>query len=124
MSAQKRSSSPARRRSPDKPAKAVDIDLDAARKARAEQRAKSGRGVPSFKVGGERYELPAELPVEVLEGFGRAVTDEDPLAVFDALDVLLGAKRDDIIKEHELSFDDLQTLLEGAMDAYGVEAGK
>lgn len=112
------------RRTPDKPASARTIDLDAARKARQAERAKKGDGTPTFTVGGDSYELPPELPVEVLDGFGRAAAEEDPMAVFEALEVLLGDNYDDVVKKHKLSFDDVMVLLEASLEGYGVNAGK
>lgn len=101
------------------------IDLDAARKARAESRAKAGIGSPVIKVDGKTYDLPAELPIAVLDGFaslsggGDGGGDLEAVeALGDVLSALLGggANYDALVNEHALTLDDLGYIIGEAYD--------
>lgn len=106
------------------------IDLDAARKARAEARGVVGG--PVVVLEGEEFELPAELPMGALASFGAlfavaANGDEDSDRVhLEALGSLeetassLFGGAWGRLKEKGLSFPDLEVLLEGALAAYGI----
>lgn len=91
------------------------IDLDAARAARREGK---GEG-PVLKFGGKEYQLPPELPYEALEPI-RGMSDPDTAAgaMVDLMKALLGRHYDEV--KSELSFDDLEAFVEGAMVEYGV----
>lgn len=93
----------------------MTIDLDAARAARREGK---GKG-PVLKFGGKEYQLPPELPFEALEPI-RGMSDPDSAAgaMVDLIKALLGQYYDEI--KGDLSFDDLEAFVEGAMEEYGV----
>lgn len=91
------------------------IDLDAARAARRE-----GKGLgPVLVFGGKEYQLPAELPFEALEPI-RGLSDSSTAAggMVDLVKALLGQHYEEV--KAELSFDDLEAFVEGAMREYGV----
>lgn len=93
----------------------MTIDLDAARAARREGK---GEG-PVLKFEGKEYQLPPELPYEALEpiqGINNPATAAG--AMVDLMKALLGPYYDEI--KSELSFDDLEAFVEGAMQEYGV----
>jgi hypothetical protein len=91
------------------------IDLDAARRARAEQRGDP----PVVVVGGKEYELPAELPGEVVTSFGLVVRG-DVSALDSAIGSLFGDKFGEI-KAVGLSWEDEKYLLESVLEEYGFE---
>lgn len=91
------------------------IDVDAARRARAE-----ARGEPlAVMIGGTEYDLPAELPADVVHHFGR-VAAGDVTALEDALEVLFAGNLA-AIKAEGLSWEDEKFLLEAALEEYGFE---
>lgn len=126
----------------DVPAKASkSIDLDAARAARAEAKRQKAEEtgeefeLPHVILGGERYDLAAELPVGALTAFGAlfavAAGDEDDedgtrvnLEALGSLEDAASSLFGDTwpkLKGHGLSFEDLEVLLDGALGAYGIE---
>ncbi len=87
-----------------------EFDLDAAREERAKKRADEGWVPPVLRLGGQRYELPAEIPVEVL--FRIVAGDAKG-----ALEVLLG----DLFGEfwgRGPSRDDVRVTVEWVLDTY------
>lgn len=93
----------------------MTIDLDAARAARREGK---GKG-PVLIFGGKEYQLPPELPYEALEPIrGMSSSETAAGAMVDLMKALLGQYYDEI--KTELSFDDLEEFVEGAMSEYGV----
>lgn len=98
------------------------IDLDKARAARMEAK---GTG-PVIKLGGEEYQLPVEMPYSVLEAMAPLADDnpEDnaaPGALTGLAKALLGEHYEAIAPQ--LSVDDLNALIEGVMEEYGVADG-
>lgn len=91
------------------------IDLDAARKARAEQRGEP----PVVILGGAEYELPAELPAGVVTAFGMVMRgDVSQLDV--ALAELFGDRLAEL-KANRLSWDDEKELLDQTLNEYGFD---
>lgn len=93
------------------------IDLDKAKAARAEA---AGTG-PIVKVGGVEYQLPAEMPFGVLAAFrGLASGKEDEAAgaLVDAAEAILGEHYPAI--RPQLSLADLDALITGVLEEYGV----
>jgi hypothetical protein len=107
------------------------IDLDAARAARREAKGES----IAIRFGGEEFVLPPELPFDVAEHLGGIaaqsgdgkLTDEQEAqrnaavttAMVGVMKALLGEQWDGF-RKHQPSFDDLQVLLDGALNAYGM----
>lgn len=89
------------------------IDLDAARAARAEKLGPA----PTVVVGGESFDLPRELPADVVTAYGLAARG-DVTGIFDALEQLFGATAWAKIKVG-LSWDDAAFLLEESTKLYG-----
>lgn len=116
------------------PAKTKTIDLDAARKARREARGDGGE-TPHVIIGGERIPLPEELPADALTAIGGLMIvgegdEANELAKLGALAGLNEAAESFFgdawpkIKAHGLSLDDLEVLLSGAFEVYGVNLGE
>ena len=96
------------------------IDLDAARKARDEERRSQGIDAPPVAViGGTEYVLPAELPADVVTSFGMVVRG-DVAALEDAMSALFAGNLP-AIKAHGLSWEDEKYLLEETLKEYGFE---
>lgn len=97
------------------------VDLD---KKRAERREAQGEG-PKVVFGGITYELSPEVPYDVLEAFrGLALGGEHtPAALADIARALLG-KHYEAFRSTDPppSLDDLNELIGGVMEEYGVEA--
>jgi len=118
----------------------TDLDLNAARAARAEARGESSN---VLVVGDDRYALPAEMPAAVLDGFMRANAG-DFSGVIDALRLVFGTRTelvdsvvegeppipvvtaiyDELVVTHHLTMDDLVWVLEHVMSSYGVTLGE
>lgn len=92
------------------------IDLDAARRARAEERGDP----PVVVVGGKEYPLPAEMPADVVTAFGM-VARGDVAALNGALLELFGEENLAAIKATGLSWDDEKFLFESAVEEYGFD---
>ena len=107
------------------------VDLDAARAARREAK---GEAV-IIRFGGEDFALPPELPLDVTDaltelqnasptGEASELTDEQGArvmtAMVDFIKVLMGEEGWTRFNAHRPSFDDLEGLLGGVMDAYGM----
>lgn len=119
------------------PAKSKTIDLDAARKARREARGDGGE-TPNVLIGGERIQLPEELPADALAAIGGLMIldaggDANELAQLGALAGLTDActaffgdayERIRAAAPGGLSLDDLEVLLGGAFEVYGVNLGE
>lgn len=91
------------------------IDLD---KARAERGTKTG---PKFKLDGVEYQLAGEMPANVLEAFKGMASDDNAAqagAMSDVARALLGQHYDTVAAS--LSVEDLNVLVSGIMDEYGV----
>jgi hypothetical protein len=109
------------------------IDLD---KLRARRREGRQAAIP-LVVDGKRYELPAELPLTVLDslaalGPAGATSAADPNAnpeellegMRGILDDLLGADTAKaLVREHRLTMDDLLELIDELLARYGFEDG-
>jgi hypothetical protein len=96
------------------------IDLDAARAARREAK---GEG-PRVIFGGISYELSPELPFGVLEAMRELMSDDNekaPGALVDLTRALLG-EHYDAFKATQPTVDDLNELIGGVMEEYGVES--
>lgn len=98
------------------------IDLDARRAARAEKRGDTQPDVVA--VGGDTYELPVELPVGVIDAFGRA-SSGDLSGFTDGVKALVGDEAfGELMARHHLSMEDLEVILTAAMETYGVRLGE
>lgn len=86
------------------------IDLDAARKARAEARGKQER--KELKIAGKRYTLPVECPVD----YSIFLVEGDPRL---ALRALVGDKWQEIWQSG-LSIEDMNELTIQIADLYGL----
>ncbi len=91
------------------------INLDTARAARAE----TLKEAPVIVLDGKEYRLPPELPFVVLEAF-RGIGDEAsaPGALADVAEGLLGEHYAEL--RTKLTIDDLNELIGGVMEQYGV----
>lgn len=94
------------------------INVDAARAARQSKRDDDDPVV--VIIGGERFKLPAELPLEVLSAFGEMARTRDASMIQAGLTELLGDKAYEAGRPWSL--DDAMEVLESALDAYGIEA--
>lgn len=95
----------------------MTVDLDEARAARKEAQ---GEG-PVLKLDGKEYKLPPELPYEVLESIRGLQSPETAAgALVDFTRAILGKDYEKI--KTKLSFNDLETLVEGIMKDYGITA--
>lgn len=95
------------------------IDLD---KARAARREELGSG-PVVIFGGQEHELSPELPFGVLDAM-RGLTlgdDHAPGALHDVAKALLGEHFEAFLATHP-SVEDLNELIGGVMEEYGVKA--
>lgn len=98
------------------------IDIGARRRARAE-----ARDEPAAVVvipgpdGDETFELPAELPLNILEAFGK-ITAGDPAGFPEAMAELFGDEQWAHIRTLGLSLDDLEVILEEGFDSFGIDA--
>lgn len=88
------------------------IDLDAARKARAE----AAGDAPTLIFGGRTIALPNELPALFLDHIAAERLTE-------ALRTILAAEDLEHIFAQNLSVEDLVALSEGIADVYGLEPG-
>lgn len=95
------------------------IDLDAARKARAELAPEDG--LPVVTLGGVEFELPAKLPAAVIVGLARA-RRRDMAGFEDALVGLFGDRVDEVLRLG-LELDDFDAIIEGAYGADDDEDG-
>lgn len=95
------------------------IDLDAARKARAEKRGKTGDGPPVVVLGGREFTLPPALPALVVVGLARA-RRKDLDGLEDCFEALFGPDVDAALRLG-LELDDLDLIIE---DAYGDDPGE
>ena len=117
------------------PAKTKRIDLDAARRARAEARREAGLEPPVVVIDGEDVELPVELPSGALTAFGALfaiggdLEDESPEAIGRNLRALAALEEAAAelfgpawpkLKSHGLSTDDLEVLLGESLEVYGI----
>lgn len=91
------------------------LDLDAARQARLEKKGPP----PVIRQGGKDWTLPAELPADVVTGFGMAQRG-DISGLDSALASLFGDQYD-AFKAEGLSWPDEQALLEGVLELYGFD---
>lgn len=97
-----------------------NIDLNAARRARAE----AGIERHTLTIDDEELELPLELPVELIEAVVRAQSG-DVAAFQDAMVAVFGEETYGRLRSaHRLSIEDLVFAMETAMDLYGVTMGE
>lgn len=97
------------------------IDLDAARRARAEAR---GDQIVEVQLGGKKYRLPDELPAETVHAFG-ALIQGDYSGLGTGMEALFGDKWDELHTDaraagQPLSLEDETFLLEQAFELYGM----
>jgi hypothetical protein len=88
----------------------MDLDLDAARAARAETRGET----PTVTIGGETFTLPPELPM-------RYIWANDDM---DALKALFDGQLDRFLSVVELTTEDIRALIAGMPSLYGVGSGE
>lgn len=103
------------------PAGSRRIDLDAARRARAEQRGDP----PVIILAGKEWTLPAELPADVVTSFGMVVRG-DVAALEDAMTSLFAGqypalKAAALETGTPLSWEDEKYLLESVLQEYGFD---
>lgn len=95
------------------------IDLD---KARAARREALGEG-PTLVFGGKTYQLQPELPFGVLEAFKGMEKQETQAAALASVAIaLMGEENIAQMKADGLAVADLDDLIQGVMDEYGVSA--
>lgn len=100
-----------------------NIDLDAARAARREQRAK--QDPPTITFLGVVHKLPAGLTADVIDLVGDVMRG-DPSAITGSIRTILGGdayeevKRAAAAEGEPLELEDVMFLLEGVLDVYGV----
>lgn len=97
------------------------VDLDALRAARRE----ANKEAPAVTLGGQRFELPIELPLGAVAALGRMFSHEDDPGILgeETLNVvreLLGDQYDDFMS-HRPSMEDLEAMLNAVMPEYGFE---
>jgi hypothetical protein len=92
------------------------IDVDAHRAARFEQLGPP----PVLRIDGRDYELPPEMPAQVITAFG-ALTNGDLAGLDGGLRALLGDAYDAVIDE-TTTFADLEFVITAAMESYGMAA--
>lgn len=117
------------------------VDLDAKRREREAARREADNEPVVIKLGGQDIPLPVEMPYAVIEAF-RSLNDEDTAlaGMAEMVEGILGtdpiefpappeAGEDaepetktplEIWREGKPSFDDMQELVKGVMEAYGV----
>ena len=96
----------------------MTVNLDKARAARQEA---AGEG-PSVVFGGKTYQLPSELPFGVLEAFrGFNNKTERPAALAAMAIALMGDENIAQMKEDGLAVADMDDLISGVLDEYGVK---
>ena len=95
------------------------IDVDAHRAARFEQLGPP----PVLRIDGRDYELPPEMPAQVVTAFGALASgDVTDLAGLDVgLRALLGDAYEAVVDE-STSFADLEFVITAAMESYGMAA--
>jgi hypothetical protein len=95
------------------------IDVDAHRAARLEQLGPP----PVLRINGADYELPPEMPAQVVTAFGALASgDVTDLAGLDVgLRALLGDAYEAVVDE-STSFADLEFVITAAMESYGMAA--
>lgn len=93
-----------------------EINLDTARAAREEVKAER-----TFVFRGETFELPAELPYEVLEPIGILGLNPDNLgAIREVMRAILGQEAHDRFESLKPSIPDLNELVGGLFSEYGL----
>jgi hypothetical protein len=96
------------------------IDLDAVRAARREAEAQA----PSVKLGGKVFELPVELPFGVFLLLPELRNEDTSVAAVSAVvRELFGEKHDEFMALGP-SMEDLEALLNGVMEEYGLNPGE
>lgn len=105
---------------------AGQVDLDAARVARAEANGKS----PTIMFGGKTFDLPPEMPFAIVESVGeltKAQEDGDGFATAALLSQIARSLFRDRYQEFldiGPSMTDMQTLLENVAGLYGLNTGE
>lgn len=99
------------------------VDLDAKRLERAAARAEAKEQAVVVRLGGEDYDLPAELPLDVIGALGSLGSGElDGLQ--SSIEALLGPDNWPKIQKLGLSLPDALELLQGIAELYGVDPGE
>lgn len=100
------------------------FDLDAARAARRE----AGGKAVSFTFGGERFDLPVEMPLEALDVIASlpenldAITPQEGAAMMvPVMKAMLGPDEWQRFVRHRPTVEDVTTLAEHLWSAYGVD---
>lgn len=102
------------------------VDLDVARIARAEKRGES----PTVKFRGETFELPDELPFEIVDGIGQLGTAQKGNDGARAAEIVADIARSLFCDRYEEflklgpSMADVAALLDGVVAAYGTSLGE
>lgn len=103
-----------------------NVDLDAARAARAEQNGEH----PTVTFGGEMFELPTEMPFTIVESVNemqKAQEEGDGYAISKLLtgiaQDLFGERYEEFLTKHP-SMLDMQSLLENIAPLYGLDQGE
>jgi len=91
------------------------IDLDAARAARREAK---GDG-PVIRFNEKDFNLPAEVSFGVVDAAAKLSESADPSAVLVVVRAIMGDAYESFMAENP-SVDDLEVLIGGALDAYGL----
>lgn len=97
----------------------ANIDLDAARAARTEVT----KEAPTVLFGGVEFSLPVEVPFGVFVHLGTMRDDPEgdgANAMKGLIDALFGERSQEFI-DLGPSLEDIKDLLEGALEAYGME---
>lgn len=90
------------------------IDLDAGRERRAAEREGKGEA-PTLKVNGTTYDLPVEMPLDLLR-------TDDPTAMDSIAHILFGDDADKVWPT--LSVPDFVEIVKGLREAYGITPGE
>lgn len=98
------------------------FDLDAKRRERAAARAEAEETPVRIRVNGDVYDLPVELPLEVLDALGRLQND-DAAALKPALAALVGPDAWAAMDDGTLTINDAADVLAGIAKEYGVDLG-
>lgn len=98
------------------------IDLDAARASREAARKEAQKTGPQIRLGGELIELAPELPFSVIETFkGMSSLETAGNALAEIVPALLGEHYPKFLAlSPPPTMDDVNVLVNGLMEAYGV----
>ena len=100
----------------------MPVDLDAARKQREAANREAKKLGPVVILDKKKYTLPIEMPYEVLEALRGLRGDDAAGALADVCEALLVPEVYTKFKESRPSIDDMQVLVKGVMEEYGVDS--